>query len=156
MAAALAERMTSGPIDPDLEQVLPELAYTARRIRQLESVLRIPERNYTQRSAMLIERADLFEAFETAASRLNLPGEKPGRALLLMVEEADRLYAMNRRRRPTLAQVLVGLRAISAAAERAAGEAEVDLIAARHRDLDARRRKDAGQGAVAYLEACRG
>lgn len=154
--AAAAPRIVSGPVDPDLEAVLPELAYAAGRIRQLESIIRLPEQRYSQRSAMIAERSDLFAMFEEKAAKLNLPGEKPGRALLLMVEEADRLSRLNRgKRKPTLAQVLLGLRAIADAAERHATEAEVDLIAARYVDLEARRRLEAGRGAVAYLEACR-
>ncbi|MDR6126690.1 hypothetical protein QE361_001927 [Sphingomonas sp. SORGH_AS802] len=156
MAAAAANRILSGPVDPDLEAVLPELAHAARRIRQIESIIRLPEQRYAQRLPMLSERADLFDLFETRAGKLALPGEKPGRALLLMVEEADRLSRINRgKRRPTLAQVLLGLRAIADAAERAATEAEVDLIAARYVEIEARRRFEAGKGAVAYLEACR-
>jgi hypothetical protein len=156
MGAAIANRITSGPIDPDLEALLPSLAQAARRIRQVESIIRLPQQNYNQRAAMLTERADLFTMFEDKAGKLNLPGEKPGRALLLMVEEAERLFKLNRgKRRPTLAQVLLGLRAIADAAERAATEAEVDLIAARYVEIEARRRFEAGRGAVAYLEACR-
>lgn len=156
MAAAAANRVLSGPVDPDLEAVLPELAHAARRIRQVESIIRLPQQNYNQRAPMLTERADLFEMFEDKAAKLNLPGEKPGRALLLMVEEAERLFKLNRgKRRPTLAQVLLGLRAIADAAERAATEAEVDVIAARYVEIEARRRFEAGKGAVAYLEACR-
>lgn len=156
MGAAAINRITSGPIDPDLEALLPSLAQAARRIRQVESIIRLPQQNYNQRAAMLTERADLFAMFEDKAGKLNLPGEKPGRALLLMVEEAERLFSLNRgKRRPTLAQVLLGLRAITDAADRAATEAEVDLIAARYVELEARRRLDAGRGAIAYLEACR-
>lgn len=156
MGAVAADRITSGPIDPDLEAMLPGLAGAARRIRQMESIIKLPSQVYHQRAPMLTERSDLYAMFEDKGAKLALPGEKPGRALLLMVEEANRLYQISKgRRRPTLAQVLLGLRAIADAAERAATEAEVDLIAARYVEIEARRRFEAGRGAVAYLEACR-
>lgn len=154
--AAPAERITSGPIDPDLEQALPELAAAARRIRQLESIIRIPNGSYATRAAQLAERSDLYEAFTTRAEKLKLPGEKPGRTLLLLTEEADRLYRQGARRRPTLAQVLVSMRAIAATAANDADAADVDLIAARYRAAEARARAAAGQGAVTYLENCCG
>jgi hypothetical protein len=154
--SAAVQRLTSGPIDPDLEQALPELAMAARRLRQVESIIRLPESGYDKRAAMITERADLFGRFETRAEKLGLPGEKPGRALLMMVEEANRLYDLGRRRKPSLAQVLASMEAVSAASARDLADAEVEEIGARYRAIEARRRSAAADAAVQYLEACGG
>jgi len=156
MSAAAVRSILSGPVDPDLEADLVDLLPAARRIRQLESQIRLPDAAYQIRAALLAERADLYARFSTRAEKRAIKGDRPGRGLLMMVEEADRLTRRGRRKRPTLAEVLDAMRVATEAAERDHSEAECDLIAARYREAECRARVSGCLGAIAYLEASYG
>jgi hypothetical protein len=148
-----ADRITSGPVDPDLEAVLPGLARAAYRLRQLDGILRDPSQKYGNLQAQRSERADIAASFTATAERLKMPGERPGLSLLMLVERADDLYKA-RRRRPTLAQVLQGLTDAAPAAERDADTAEAEAKMAAGAAREVRRRCDGILGARRYLEAC--
>ena len=149
------DRITSGPVDPDLEAVLPGLARMAARYRQLNSMLANPILRLQDLQPQKSERADITAAFSTTAARLKITGEDPGRSLMLLVERADDLYRA-RRRRPTLAQVLQSLLDNAAAVSRDAEDAAVEVRLAQGAAVAATRRLRASEGAAAYLEACRG
>lgn len=155
MGAAIANRITSGPIDPDLEAALPELAFQARRLRQLEELISDPKQSYDKFARMRAERYDVFTIFRVAAEKHAIKGEAPAEALLLIVEEADRLYDRRKRKRPSLAQVLDSLSGHIAAVERQAVAAKAEARLAQGAARDAIRHALAAHGAVAYLEACR-
>lgn len=156
MSAVAAERITSGPIDPDLEAALPGLARAAHRLRQLEGMLADPGQRYADLLKQKGERADIVTTFRTAAERHAIMGDEPWLSLLLIVEEADRLFILRKRQRPTLAQVLASLQALIASTEHDAVAADVEVRIAQAGAIAATRRWHAAQGASAYLEACRG
>lgn len=155
MGAAAVNRITSGPIDPDLEAALPELAFQAKRLRQLEGLIADPKQSYEKFARMRAERYDVLNTFRLAAEKHAIKGEAPTEALLLIVEEADRLYDLRKRKRPTLAQVLDSLASHIAAVERAAISAKAEARLAQGAAREAVRHALATHGAVAYLEACR-
>ena len=142
-------------VDPDLEAALGDLVHVARRIRQLNSILLAGERatitnGYQQLAQQIQERADRWGEIRVRAEKLNVPP----RALMLMVEEADRIYR-RRKRRCSLKDLLAAVRVVSEVYERDLEEADVDLIAARENAAEARRRATASSKAIIYLEACR-
>jgi len=159
MAAASpnpVKHYTSGPIDPDLEAVLSNLIWRARRLEQLEDQLASPTNAYRNLAAQRTERADIYEEFRNVATRLNMAGDEPWRTLLLIAETAFRLYDNRKRQRPTLAHVLAAISAEGDLAERAARAARVERRLAEGAERDAVSRLGAARGAITYLEKCSG
>lgn len=147
---------TSGPIDPDLEAVLSNLIWRARRLEQLEEQLASPTNSYRNLAAQRTERVDIYDEFRNVAARLNMVGDEPWRTLLLIAETAFRLYDNRKRQRPTLAQVLAAITAEGDMADRAARAARVERRLAEGAERDAVSRLGAARGAITYLEKCSG
>ncbi|MBB4154137.1 hypothetical protein GGQ80_002047 [Sphingomonas jinjuensis] len=146
-----ARMQLPAPVDPDLERAIAELAFTVRRIRDVESMLIDPNsKHYPRLMQMIHERADLWQEVANRAEKLNLPT----RALGLIVEEADRLRKRRGRKAP-LADVLRAVEVLQEQVARDRQEAAVELRIMQLADGRAQQRVDAAAGARTYLEACR-
>lgn len=138
--------------DPDLDQAIEDLEWTAINIRTVEGQLIGADdiKDYLVLARRKAELADLKGIVAARAERLNM---KP-RALVLIVELARR-YKMQNRRRPSAAQMANVLRMSADAAERDRDEAAANLVMAQHECRQVRARLDAALGALDYLEASR-
>ncbi len=142
--------------DPDLDQACEDLRYEAARLRQLQAQAARPDQPYATLTARKIELADAEEAFALRGERLHMHSDRrlAGRALLLVVEEVDRLRTRYRRK-PTSQQVAEAVKFAVETAERDRIEAEAEANLARMAAKHASFRSASSAAALQYLKASR-
>lgn len=141
--------------DPDLDQTCEDMAGAAARLRQLQG-LAAQTGPYSTLTARRHDLADAVEEFAIRGEKLRLHSDRrlAGRALLLVVEEADRLRKRFRRR-PTGVQLADAIKVAAASAERDRVEAEAEANLARAAAKAAAYRAAFSVAAVEYLRASR-
>lgn len=139
--------------DPDLVQAIEELQHVARRLEWLDRELVTLDdvEKYHQLARMRAERSDHRDVISARAEKLAVPA----RALLLLVDQANRMRTPRRKDAPTLNALANAIAIAAATADRNLAEAEADAKLARLAEREANTRAKAAADALNYLEASR-
>lgn len=144
--------------DPDLDQAIDDLGGAATRLRHLQHLVANmdPVKEYSSIVLRRTELADAEDVFAVRGEKLRMHDDRrvAGRALLTVVEEANRLRRVSRRR-PTPEQLSRAVQVATEAAERDRVEAEADYNLALLRRKLATWRSTSTSAALAYMEASR-
>ena len=144
--------------DPDLDQAIEQFAAPAKRLRLLQRQIAEADevKEYRNLASRKHELAELTESFNARGEKLKLADDRAlaGRALLMVVEEASRLWD-RRKRKPNFLALYDALRITAATHERLRNEAVTEAVLVDYARKVAAHNAAATSSAIQYLEASR-
>jgi hypothetical protein len=144
--------------DPDLDAAIEDMIPDAKRLRLLQrQVAQADEvKDYRNLAARKFELADLTERFNVRGERLKMAEDRvmAGRTLLMVVEEASRLWERYRRR-PNELRLYEALTIAGEMQDKLRDEAAAELVLVEYARKVATHNAAAISSALRYLEASR-
>ena len=144
--------MSAGTIfDDDLTQALDDLRYVASRLLLLDQqIAELDEtKHYDRWTAIRVERGDLQEQLSIRAERMKVSA----RALLRLVDQANRMRSPRRRAAPSLNALRSAMEIVNEATERQRIDAIANAKMARFIAKTISEFHSDGVDALAYLDA---